>query len=84
MASSDLPDIAVDAPALYEICVRGALDQTWCNLVEGMTLEVVHGETRPLTVLQVVVRDQAELAGLLDVLFGAHAAVLSVKAVEAA
>jgi hypothetical protein len=49
-----------------------------------MTLEVVREEAQPLTVIRVVVQDQAALASLLDALFGLNARVLSVTAVEAA
>ena len=71
-------------PTLYEIRVRGAFDQTWCGLAEGMTLEVVHDEAQPVTVIRVGVQDQAALAGLLDALFGLNARILSVTALEAA
>jgi hypothetical protein len=37
-----------------------------------------------LTVVRVVVLDEAELAGLLDILFGLNARILSVTALEAA
>ena len=71
-------------PTLYEIRVCGAFDQKWCGLVEGMTLEVVHDEAQPVTVIRAVVQDQAALAGLLDALFGLNARVLSVTALETA
>ena len=81
---TELPHVPADVPTLYEIRVRGAIDQKWCDLVEGMTLEVVRGEAQTVTVVHVAVRDQAALAGLLDALFGVNATVLSVAAVEAA
>ena len=84
MAPTDLPDFPSDAPALYEIRVRGALNQTWCGLIEGMTLEVWSDGPQSVTALRVVVPDQAALAGLLDALFGVNATVLSVTALEAA
>jgi hypothetical protein len=82
MTSADRPRGPGDMPALYEIRVRGAFDQTWRGLMEGMTLEVVHQESQPVTVIRVVVQDQAALAGLLDALFGLNARVLSVTALE--
>jgi hypothetical protein len=84
MTSADRPDAHDDMPALYEIRVRGAFDQKWRGLMEGMTLEVVHEESQSVTVIRVVVRDQAALAGLLDALFSLNARVLSVTALEAA
>ncbi len=47
-----------------------------------MTIEVVEDEAQPVTVVRVVVQDQAVLAGLINALFGINATVLSVKAVE--
>jgi hypothetical protein len=84
MTSADRPDAPDDMPALYEIRIRGAFDQKWRGLMEGMTLKVVHEEAQPVTVIRVVVRDQAALAGLLDALFGLNARVLSVTILEAA
>jgi len=80
MTSADRPDAPGDTPTLYEIRVRGAFDQKWRGLLEGMTLEVVHEGDQPVTVIRVVVQDQAALAGLLDALFGLNAKVLAVTA----
>jgi hypothetical protein len=84
MTSADRPDAPDDMPALYEIRVRGAFDQKWSDLAEGMTLEVVQEDAQPVTVIRLVVQDQAALAGLLDALFGLDAWVISVTALEAA
>ncbi len=75
-------DTAADVPALYEIRVRGALDETWCALMCDMTLAVVHEGPQAVTVIRTLVQDQAALAGLLDALFGINATVLSVEALE--
>jgi len=82
MTSSGLPHLSSDTPILYEIRIRGAFDKTSCDLIEGMTLEVVHDERQPMTVLRAVAQDQAALAGLLDALFSLDAIVLSVTALE--
>jgi hypothetical protein len=74
----------MDAPALYEIRVRGALDKGWCDLSEDMTLKVVTVDGHPVTVALVRVRDQAALAGLLDALFCLNVTVLSVEALAVA
>jgi hypothetical protein len=84
MTYADRPNAPGDMPALYEIRVRGVFEQKWCDLAEGMTLKVVHEKAQPVTVIRVVVQDQAALAGLLDALFGLNARVLSVTALEAA
>ncbi len=82
MAPDSLPDISAATPALYEICVRGVLDEEWREFYDGMTIEVAEDDGRPATVVRVVVQDQAALAGLITALFGINATVLSVKAVE--
>jgi hypothetical protein len=82
MTSSGLLDLASDKPILYEIRIRGAFDETSCDLMEGMTLEVVHYEGQPVTVVHVIARDHAALAGMLDTLFSLNATVLSVTAFE--
>jgi hypothetical protein len=82
MTSSGLPDLSSDTPILYEIRIRGAFDETSCDLIEGTTVEVVHDESQPMTVVHAVARDQAALAGMLDTLFSLNATVLSVTVVE--
>jgi hypothetical protein len=84
MTSRALPDVPMDTPALYEIRVRGALDPTWCELCDEMTLEVVNSDDQPVTVARVRVQDQAALAGLLDALFCLNVTLLSVEALELA
>ena len=71
-----------EAVTLYEIRVRGVLDQRWRDFSEGMTLQVLEDTPHSVTVLRIEVRDQAALAGLMDALFGTNATVLSVTAVE--
>jgi hypothetical protein len=82
MKSSGLPGLSSDTPILYEIRIRGTFDETWRDLIEGMASEVVRDEGQPVTVIRVVVQDQAALAGLLDALLGLNATVLSVTALE--
>jgi hypothetical protein len=56
------PDIS-DAEALYEIKVKGHLDQSWSSWLDGLSIEAqAHGET----LLTGPVRDQAALHGLLS------------------
>ena len=82
MSSGAGPGIPPDNPALYEIRIKGALDHTWCDLLDGASLTVVEGDGHPVTVIRAIVQDQAALAGLLDALFGLNAAVLSVEALR--
>jgi hypothetical protein len=82
MTPSGLPDPSSDTLILYEIRIRGALDERSCDLLEGMTLDILRDEGQPVTVVHVVAQDQAALAGLLDTLFSLNATVLSVTALE--
>jgi hypothetical protein len=84
MSFGGVPDIATDRPALYEIRVRGTLDDTWCSLMDGMTMSVAGQDFQRVTIMRAVVKDQAALAGLLEALFALNATVLSVEAVGAA
>jgi hypothetical protein len=85
MSSTSLPDIqSSNTPTLYEVRVRGAFDQTWSDLAENATLQTVQEGSEVVTVIRAMMRDQAELAGLLDSLFSLNATVLSVTVVETA
>ena len=59
-----MPDPATcDEEALYEIKVKGHLDQSWSTWLDDLTIEPqAHGET----LLTGPVRDQAALHGLLN------------------
>jgi hypothetical protein len=85
MSSTSLPDIqSSNTPTLYEVRVRSAFDQTWSDLAENATLQTVQEGSEVVTVIRAMMRDQAELAGLLDSLFSLNATVLSVTVVETA
>ena len=51
-----------DAPASYELRIRGHLDERWSSWFDGFTF--IH-EDDGSTTLRGVVRDQSELHGLL-------------------
>jgi hypothetical protein len=84
MTSRRSTETSDQTPALYEVQVRGTLDKSWCDLAEGMTLTVARANEQPVTVLRMVLPDQAALAGLLDALFRLNVTVLSVNALEGA
>jgi hypothetical protein len=78
----NMSGVPTHAPVLYEIRVVGALDSSWSELAEDLSLTVAYEGGRPVTVLRVVVLDQAALAGLLEALFQLNITVLSVEALE--
>jgi hypothetical protein len=65
-----------DEEALYEIKVKGHLDQSWSSWLDGLTIETqAHGET----LLNGPVRDQAALHGLLNKIRDLGLLLLSVE-----
>jgi|WetSurMetagenome_2_1015567.scaffolds.fasta_scaffold534682_2 hypothetical protein len=83
MVSSSGRRIPAHSPALYEIRIQGSLDPSWTQLMDGLSLTTIEQDGEPVTVLRVVVPDQAALAGLLDSLFRLNTTVLSVEVLEA-
>jgi hypothetical protein len=65
-----------DEEALYEIKVKGHLDQSWSCWLDGLTIEQ---QTRGETLLTGPVRDQAALHGLLNKIRDLGLLLLSVK-----
>lgn len=66
----------MSALLVYQIRIQGHLDETWIN---WFTPLVVANETNGEATLTGVVRDQAELHGLLDRVFDLNLPLLSVN-----
>jgi hypothetical protein len=72
--------ITFEDPAKYRIEVSGAISEASRSRFVGMTIEFSQADdATPRTTLSGLVRDQAELRGLLDALYGLHLSVLSVE-----
>ena len=72
-----------DGPATYRIVVGGVLDESWTDRLSGMVIKVSEGGGHsPRTMLCGPIRDQAQLNGLLESLYGLHLPILSVEQVE--
>ena len=68
----------MQGPAVYRIRVRGELDPTWSNRLEGMEIEVlqrVDGSTESL--LEGCLVDQSAFAGVMSTLYDLHLPVIS-------
>ena len=74
------PDVPLDLPAHYRICVTGVLDSSWVERYWGMTSSLVELRDEPdQTVLVGEVADQAALIGVINALYGKGHAVVSVE-----
>jgi hypothetical protein len=68
---SNSGNIQFEGPATYRIVVQGVLSEASRRRFTGMIIESDPAATnRPRTILRGQVRDQAELRGLLDALYG--------------
>ncbi len=67
--------------SLFEICVKGQLDGSWSEWLEGMQVKLLDND-RMLLCGYVV--DQAALMGLLNKLCGLNLSLCSVREVETA
>ena len=64
----------------YQIEVQGSLDHAWFDRLGAMrVLRTPAGSNSKYTVLQGLVRDQAELSGILNTLYELHLRLMSVK-----
>jgi hypothetical protein len=74
---SDAPDNR--SPAVYEIKIKGHLDERWANWFEGMTFTLENDGTTTLTG---PITDQAALHGLLNRIRDLGLPLLSVHGVD--
>ena len=77
-------DLEFDGPAVYRIRVHGRVPASWSSRLEGMAITVYSADTGPcVTSLVGELSDQADLAGVLNTLYGLHLPVLSVECLNA-
>ena len=84
MAKSLEPgDIEFGGPARYRIVVQGVLGKDWSLRLAGMELTTTdRGDKASRTTLVGPIRDQAELNGVLETLYGLHLSILKVETVR--
>ncbi len=69
-----------EGASFYRIEIRGHLDQGWSDRLAGMHISTCHRQgQKPVTTLKGRVRDQAELAGVLNTLYEMHLVLLKVE-----
>ena len=68
-----------DDPVIYQITVKGILDQQWSEWFDGLTIEPISNEN---TLLIGLIRDQAALHGLLNKIRDLGLTLLSITRVD--
>ena len=69
-----------DQPGSYRIRVRGFLDESWSERLAGLRITTdSRRDKSSVTALVGQVRDQAELAGVLNTLYELHMTLLSLE-----
>jgi hypothetical protein len=66
-------------PAKYRICVQGFLHESWSERLAGLYITTGNFKGRTVMELNGQLRDQAELAGVLNTLYELHLRVLLVE-----
>ena len=70
-------------PAIYEIRVRGHLEEKWSDQLGGLQITATHGsDGQQETILVGRVVDQGALTGVLHTLYELHLPVVSVQWVD--
>jgi hypothetical protein len=79
----DIKDIEFGGPATYRIVVKGEMGDEWSDRLAGMAISVSRSEAgSPRATLFGPLRDQAELNGVLETLYGLHLPILRVEKVD--
>jgi hypothetical protein len=81
--SQDPKDVEFGGPAVYRIVVQGTLAEDWADRLAGLRVTTSHrGDRAPHTTLVGPIRDQAELNGVLETLYGLHMTILRVETID--
>ncbi|MGD2000327.1 MAG: hypothetical protein PVJ00_07145 [Desulfobacterales bacterium] len=74
--------LKLGTPATYRIEVEGVLDEVWADSLAGMRLSIrKRADQSTVTTLTGLLRDQAELSGVLNGLYELHLPILAVSIV---
>ena len=82
-AAESRKDFTFDRAGNYRIRVRGYLDESWSERLAGLRITANSlNDQGPATELSGQVRDQAELAGVLNTLYELHLTLLTVEQID--
>lgn len=80
--SDSLRDLDFGGPARYRIVIQGALEDSWSERLAGLAIRAIdRGDRVAHTVLEGPIRDQAELNGVVETLYGLHLPIVKVEQV---
>ena len=80
LKSESRKNYSFDRPGNYRIRLQGFLDESWSDRLGSMRITTSSlKDQEPVTVLFGKMRDQAELAGVLNTLYELHLTLLSVE-----
>ncbi len=81
--SGQIKRLQIDDSATYRIRVQGYLEDVWSDRLADMTITIHNKEgTAPESILTGKVRDQAELVGVLNGLYGLRVPILAVELIK--
>jgi len=76
-------DIEFGGPATYRIVVQGVVNQDWADRLAGLKISTTSRGDHPAhSTLEGPIRDQAELSGVLETLYGLHLPILKVEKID--
>jgi len=71
MENDSQNDPGITSQAIYQITVKGKLDEHWAEWFNGATISMTYGtDEKQQTIFTIQIRDQAELLGILNCLHG--------------
>ena len=71
-----------DSSGKYRICVKGFLHESWSERLAGLRITPGNFKGQAVTELTGQIRDQAELAAILETLYDRHLTILLVECQE--
>jgi len=78
-----LKNLKFDTPAVYRIRVKGHIDDSLSDQLNGMVItRAFTAEKQPMTILVGQVMDQAALSGVLNELYELHLPLLTVESLS--
>jgi len=76
-------DLKFTSLAAYQIFIKGFLDESWSDRLNGMTIGHLNSDAGlPVTKLCGKVQDQAELLGVLNSIYEMHLPLISLELID--